>query len=109
MKFLAMYIRGGFNIITYVKMNFLPIVKYGGGLLGLWGWFASFGHGAVIEVSGIKNSSKCQESSVKNLENQVKGAPSIFSNVHFSCYSCKERVQKVLKKILRYNICDNFI
>ena len=43
------------------KKNFIPTVKYGGGSLMLWGYFASTGPGALVKVNGIMEFTQNQD------------------------------------------------
>ena len=51
---------------TYAEKYLIPTVKYGGGSLMLWGYFASTGPGALVKVNGIVNFTKYQDIFAQN-------------------------------------------
>ena len=46
---------------AYKEKHLIPAVKYGGGSLVFWRYFAASDPGALFKINGIMNSTKYQE------------------------------------------------
>ena len=52
---------------SYKEKHLIPTVKYGGGLLMIWGCFAASGPGALFKINRIMNSTTYQDILAQNL------------------------------------------
>ena len=57
---------------AYAEKNTLPIMKYGGGTVMLWGCFASHGTGYLYRVERTVDSSEYKDILVKNVSMSLK-------------------------------------
>ncbi len=57
---------------TFQKKNIIPTVKYGGGSVMVWGYFAASGPGRLSVINGTKNSAVYQKILKDNVRPSVR-------------------------------------
>lgn len=53
--------------MVYTQKNTIPIVKHGGGLVMMWGYFSAVGSGSLDHVTVIMDSQKYQDILERNV------------------------------------------
>src|SRR4029434_594990 len=70
---------------SHTEKHLIPIVKYGGGSLTLWGCFSSKGPGHLFRIHGIMDSNKYQQILNENLTRVFPGSKWVFGAQKKNC------------------------